>query len=373
MTGLTADGGNKVQIIAEAGVNHNGNIETALELVDCAAEAGADFVKFQTFRAAKLASRSLAKATYQKVSTPADESQFEMLRCLELSQDQHHTLIERCAQKGVAFLSTAFDLDSLGFLASDLGLPTIKLGSGELTNGPILLAAARSDMNILLSTGMASLSEVEEALGAIAFGLSRKGSPAGRADFAKVLLDPRSWEAVRRRVTLLHCTTEYPAAAQDTNLRAIDTMRQAFGLSVGYSDHTKGNAMSIAAVARGASVIEKHFTLDRTMKGPDHAASIEPDELAELVRDIRAVEAGLGNGIKQPSLTEINNRAVVRKCVIAARYIPAGKIISIEDLTTKRAGGAIPAIAIWDCVGQRARRSLAIDTAIEWDAMTWAD
>jgi N-acetylneuraminate synthase len=360
-------------VIAEAGVNHNGDINLALELVDKAAEAGADFVKFQTFKAGKLASGSASKAAYQKTTTDAGESQLEMLRRLELAPESHRILIDRCAQKGIAFLSTAFDLDSLAFLADDLGLKTLKLGSGELTNGPILLAAARSGMELMLSTGMGSLAEVEEALGVIAFGLLREGDPAGRMDFAEVLLEPAAWEALRKRVMLLHCTTEYPAAVEDTNLRAIDTMRQAFGLSVGYSDHTEGNAMSIAAVARGASVIEKHFTLDRTMEGPDHVASVEPDALADLVRGIRAVEAGLGNGIKRPGVAEIRNRPVVRKCVVAARDVPAGRIITADDLTTKRAGGAIPGIRLWDCIGRRARRDLAEETALEWEAMTWAD
>ena len=205
----------------------------------------------------------------------------------------------------------------------------------------------------------------------IAFGLIRQGEPSGRADFSEVLLEPAAWAALRERVTLLHCTTEYPAAIEDTNLRAIDTMRQAFGLSVGYSDHTEGNAMSIAAVARGASVIEKHFTLDRTMEGPDHAASVEPDELARLVRDIRAVEAGLGTGIKQPGPAEIRNRQIVRKSVVAARAIAAGRIIEAGDLMPMRASGPIPAIALWDCIGRRARRDFAEHTALEWEALSW--
>ncbi|HCZ01554.1 MAG: N-acetylneuraminate synthase [Rhodobacterales bacterium RIFCSPHIGHO2_02_FULL_62_130] len=360
-------------VIAEAGVNHNGDLELALELVDRAAEARVDFVKFQTFKASKLATKAAPKAAYQKATTDADESQLDMLRRLELTPTDHRVLIERCTEKGIDFLSTAFDLDSLAFLADDLGLNTLKLGSGELTNGPILLAAARSGMSLLLSTGMGSLAEVEEALGVIAFGLMHLGTPTGRTDFAEALLHPTAWAALRERVTLLHCTTEYPAAVEDTNLRAIDTMRQAFGLRVGYSDHTRGNAMSIAAVARGASVIEKHFTLDRKMDGPDHAASVEPDELAQLVRDIRAVEAGLGSGIKQPGPAEIRNRPIVRKCVIAARHITAGRTIVPDDLATKRGEGAIPAIALWDCVGRRARRDLAAETAFDWEAMTWAD
>ena len=363
---------NRTLIIAEAGVNHNGDLAMALALVDKAAEAGADYVKFQTFKATKLASASAKKASYQTRTTDGAESQLAMLHRLELSVADHEMIMARCAEKGVRFLSTPFDLDSLALLTETFALPEIKLGSGELTNAPLLLAAGRSGVRIILSTGMGSLSEVEEALGVLAFAMCREGQPEGRADFARVLLDPAVWPVLAERVTLLHCTTEYPAAVQDTNLRAIDTMRQAFRLSVGYSDHTEGNAMSIAAVARGASVIEKHFTLDRTLEGPDHAASVEPDELADLVRGIRAIEAGLGTGIKQPGPAELRNRPIVRKCVVVARGIAAGQIITPEDLTTKRADGAIPAIEFWDCVGRRARRELAEETPLDWDAMTWA-
>jgi len=361
---------NHTIIIAEAGVNHNGNLDLALELVDHAAEAGADFVKFQTFKANNVASGEAKKADYQKKATDAAESQLEMLRRLELTPEAHRVLVKHCDKRGIAFLSTAFDLESLAFLAGDLGMKILKLGSGELTNGPILLAAARSKMELMISTGMGSLSEVEEALGVIAFGLMREGAPAGRADFAEVLLHPAAWEALRERVTLLHCTTDYPAAVSDTNLRAIDTMRQAFGLRMGYSDHTEGNAMSIAAVARGATVIEKHFTLDRTMEGPDHAASLEPRELAQLVREIRAVEVGLGDGIKRPGVAEVRNRSIARKCIVAARDIPSGHVFTEDDLTTKRAGGSIPAVALWDCLGRRAKRHLTEDAALNWDSMT---
>ncbi|OZA19495.1 MAG: N-acetylneuraminate synthase [Rhodobacterales bacterium 17-64-5] len=362
---------NRTIIIAEAGVNHNGDVDLALKLVDKAAEAGADFVKFQTFKASKLASGTAAKAAYQKSTTDAGESQLDMLRRLELPPAAHRVLIDRCAEKGISFLSTAFDLDSLAFLADDLGLKTLKLGSGELTNGPILLAAARSGMKLMLSTGMGSLSEVEEALGVIAFGLHREGAPTGRADFAETLLDPVVWVALRDRVTLLHCTTEYPAAMADTNLRAIDTMRAAFGLLVGYSDHTEGNAMSIAAVARGATVIEKHFTLDRTMAGPDHAASVEPIELTQLVRDIRAVEAGLGNGIKQPSAAEVRNRPIVRKSVVAATYLPEGHVIGPEDITVKRSEAGVSAMGFWDCIGRRLTRSVVRDMPLASENLTW--
>lgn len=358
-------------VIAEAGVNHNGDIDLALELVDHAAKAGADYVKFQTFKADKLASGTATKAAYQKATTDAAESQLDMLRRLELSVEAHHRLVARCAEKSIAFLSTAFDVDSLVFLADDLGLKTLKLGSGELTNAPILLAAARRGMDLMLSTGMGSLAEVEEALGVIAFGLLHQHAPQSRADFAETLLDPAAWDALRTRVTLLHCTTEYPAAVADTNLRAIDTMRAAFALPVGYSDHTEGNAMSIAAVARGASVIEKHFTLDRTMDGPDHSASVEPHDLAQLVRDIRAVEAGLGNGIKQPGAAEVRNRPIVRKSVVATADLPAHHIIGATDITVKRSGVGISPMQFWDCIGRRLTQPVLQDAPVAQGDLTW--
>ena len=348
-------------VIAEAGVNHNGDAKLALELIDRAAEAGADYVKFQTFKATEVASAIAAKADYQKRHTLAEETQLDMLARLELSYESHHALVERCRARRVGFLSTAVETESLRFLAEVLRLDTIKVGSGELTNAPVLLAAARSGARLLLSTGTGSLAEVEEALGVIAFGLLREGEPARREDFTDALLEPAAWSALRERVTLLQCTTEYPAAIEDTNLRAIDTMRAAFGLPVGFSDHTEGNAMSIAAVARGAGVIEKHFTLDRTMSGPDHAASIEPAELAELVRGVRAVEAGLGNGIKQPSAAEVRNRAIVRKSVVLTCELPEGHVVRADDITVKRVGTGITAMEYWDCLGRRLTRPVNRD------------
>ncbi|OZA06082.1 MAG: N-acetylneuraminate synthase, partial [Rhodobacterales bacterium 17-64-5] len=233
----------------------------------------------------------------------------------------------------------------------------------------LLLDAARTGARLMLSTGMGTLGEVEEALGALAFGMMSEGEPAGRQDFAAALLDPAAWRLLQSRVVLMHCTTEYPAAVADSNLRAMDTMRAAFALPVGYSDHTEGNAMSIAAVARGAVVIEKHFTLDRGMEGPDHAASVEPDELAVLVRDIRAVELGLGSGIKQPGAAEMRNRPIARKCVVAARDIPKDHVLSVADLTTKRAGGTISAMALWDLVGRRASKDYGVDQPLGEDGL----
>ncbi|AUJ65713.1 N-acetylneuraminate synthase (plasmid) [Aestuarium zhoushanense] len=345
-------------IIAEAGVNHNGDMDIALALVDKAAEAGADYVKFQTFKATKLASPSAKKASYQTRTTDGAESQLAMLQRLELSLEGYHTIMARCAEKGVRFLSTPFDLDSLSLLTDTFALPEIKLGSGELTNAPLLLAAGRSRVKIILSTGMGSLAEVEEALGVLAFAMCRDGQPRGRADFAEALLDPAVWPVLAERVTLLHCTTEYPAAVEDTNLRAMETLRRAFGVQVGYSDHTVGEAVSLAAVALGACVLEKHFTLDRTLPGPDHAASMEPDELASLVRGVRAVERALGTGIKQPGAAEVANRAVARKSLLAARDLPEGHVLTQDDIAVKRPGDGISPMALWDTIGSVTTRAL---------------
>ena len=353
-------------VIAEAGVNHNGDPAIALDLIDRAAEAGADFVKFQTFRAVEIASRNARKADYQQRTTGGGESQLDMLLRLELSEAHHHDLVARCRARGIGFLSTPFDLPSLGFLTGELGLGTIKIGSGDLTNGPLLLATARAGVRILLSTGMASLSEVEEALGVIALGIAngrddRTAAAArpGRAAFAAALQDPAVWPVLQDRVTLLHCTTEYPAPVAETNLRAIDTLRAAFGTRVGYSDHTDGNTVSFAAAARGADVIEKHFTLDRNLPGPDDAAPLEPPELAQLVRGLRAIGQALGTGIKQPGLAELANRPIARRSLHAATDLPAGHVLTAADLRVQRPATGIGAMAFWDIQGRVLDRPVA--------------
>jgi N-acetylneuraminate synthase len=338
-------------IIAEAGVNHNGSLEMALELVEKAADAGADYVKFQTFKASSLASASAKKAAYQVRTTGSSESQMAMLQRLELSTEEHQAIISRCGERGVRFLSTPFDFESLSVLTDIFGLPEIKLGSGELTNAPLLLAAGRTGVKIILSTGMGSLAEVEEALGVLAFAMCREGAPTGRVDFAQVLLDAKVWPVLAERVTLLHCTTEYPAAAEDSNLNAMKTMRKAFGLKVGYSDHTVGEAVSLAAIALGACVLEKHFTLDRGLPGPDHAASLEPGELEQLIRGVRAVESALGTGIKQPGPAEVANRAVARKSLLAARDLPKGRVLTLSDIAVKRPGDGLSPMSFWDMLG----------------------
>jgi N-acetylneuraminate synthase len=354
----------KTFVIAEAGVNHNGSLERALELVEVAAMAGVDAVKFQTFRAARLASSGARKAEYQITTTGADEDQLSMLRSLELSYQAHHVLAERCAQLGVSFMSTAFDLDSLRFLAR-FDMPATNIPSGDVTAAPLVLEAARIGRPILLSTGMCTLEEIEEALAVIAFGLTRHAEQPSRNSFAKAYASPDGRRAVAETVTLLHCVTEYPAALGDVNLRAMEVMRERFGLPVGYSDHTLGTSVALAAVALGARVIEKHFTLDRNLPGPDHRASLEPQELADLVRGIREVEIALGKSRKEPSAAELNNRLVARRSVVASRAIERGEPFSAENLDIKRPGVGRSPIEYWELLGTAAARDYAVDEVIE--------
>ena len=350
-------------VIAEAGVNHNGSLDRAHQLVDAAAEAGADAVKFQTFKADRLASAAAPKAPYQARETGGSESQLEMLRALELSADAHRSLMAHCASRGIEFLSSPFDEDSLALLVT-LGVKRLKLGSGELTNAPILLSAARSGLPLLISTGMATLTDVEAALGALSFGHASPSGTPSRAAFAEAWALPASRAWVQSNVTLLHCTTEYPSPADESNLRAIDTMRERFGVACGYSDHTVGNAVCLAAVALGAVAIEKHLTLDRNLPGPDHKASIEPDELKRLVHGIRIVEAALGDGIKTPVASELSNMAVARKSIVAAKPIAQGERITAAHLAVKRPGTGRSPFELWDVIGTVASRDYDVDDLI---------
>jgi N-acetylneuraminate synthase len=351
----------RVTVIAEAGVNHNGSLDLALRLVDAAAEAGADVVKFQTFRADALAARSAPKADYQKRTTGAEQSQYEMLKALELSHAAHARLVEHCAARGIEFLSTPFDLDSLTYLTDELGLARIKVGSGDMTNAPLLLAVARSGREVVLSTGMATLAEVAEALGALAYGYAGGEAP-GRAAFAEALETHK--DLLRDKVTVLQCTTEYPAPPEAINLRAMDTLAAAFGLPVGLSDHSDGTAIPVGAVGRGAVMIEKHLTLDRGLPGPDHGASLEPAGFARMTADIRAVERALGDGVKTPAEAELRNVPVARKSLVAARAIPAGELFTAENLTVKRPGGGMPPAAYWELLGRPASAAYAADDPI---------
>ena len=351
-------------VIAEAGVNHNGSLELALKLVDVAADAGADVVKFQTFKADHLVTAKAVKAEYQIANTQEGGSQLAMLRRLELSQADHEALVARCNQRGIQFMSTAFDAQSLAFLAT-LDMPAVKIPSGDITCGPLLLQAARLRKPLIVSTGMSTLADVEQALGVIAFGLTTDREPNGRADFEAAYRDAEGRRALERNVTLLHCVTQYPAPPEAVNLRAMDTLAAAFGLPVGYSDHTLGIEVSIAAVARGATVIEKHFTLDRTLPGPDHLASLEPGELAQLVTSIRNVDRALGSPIKGPAPHELENRPIARRSVVAARRIHRGEVFTADMLTAKRPGHGISPMDSWSLLGRPASRDYDANDLIE--------
>lgn len=329
-------------VIAEAGVNHNGDLNLAFRLVEAAANAGADVVKFQTFDAKQLATAGAGKASYQKELTGEVESQRDMLQRLQLTKEDHLRLINHCRQIGIEFLSTAFDPDSIELLSS-LNIQRWKIPSGEITNLPYLRKIGCLKQPVILSTGMASLGDIESAIDV----LEQAGT-------------------LRNQITVLHCTTEYPAPLDEVNLCAMQTIGKAFGVLVGYSDHTEGIAIPIAAVAMGANVIEKHLTLDRTMEGPDHRASLEPDQFASMVQGIRSVELALGDGIKRPTVSERANLPIVRKSIVASRPIQVGEPFTAENITAKRPGIGISPMH-WDAqIGRVARRAYAPDELIEW-------
>ena len=352
-------------IIAEAGVNHNGSLEMAQKLVDVAASAGADAVKFQTFKAENLAGRNAPKAEYQNQTTDRAESQFEMLKKLELDESAHKVLWEQCRARGIEFLSTPFDFESLDLLARQLDLPRLKLPSGEITNAPLLLAAARTGKSIILSTGMSTLGEIEIALGVLAFGYTQPTATPSIASFEEAYCSEEGQIALRKNISLLHCTTEYPTPFEDVNLRAMDTLQNAFGLSVGFSDHTEGIAIAIAAVARGASIIEKHFTLDRTLPGPDHKASLQPGELEEMVQAIREVEGALGSAIKKPAPSEVKNKTIARKSLVAACSIRKGEAFTTENLAARRPGSGVSPLHYWDWLERVADRDYQADEPVQ--------
>ena len=331
----------KTIIIAEAGVNHNGDMEIAKQLISAAKMAGADIVKFQTFQAAKLVTKTASKAAYQQTTTGTAESQYDMIRRLELSRADHEILINECQKQGIGFFSTAFDETSFDMLR-ELGIDQIKIPSGELTNLPLIRYMTQYGLPVILSTGMANLGEIESAIEAIELA----GTP-------------------RSLITVLHCTTEYPTPMADVNLRAMVNMKSALGVEIGYSDHTPGIEIPIAAVALGARIIEKHFTLDRNLPGPDHKASLEPKELKAMIDGIRNIEIALGDGVKRPSVSELKNKPIARKSIVAAREIKAGDLLTENNLAVKRPGTGISPMQ-WDIViGRTAKRNFAIDELIE--------
>lgn len=327
-----------VLVIAEAGVNHNGNIELAKKLIKEASIAGADVVKFQTFKAETLVSKSAKKANYQKASTNAEESQFDMLKKLELDYAIHEELMQYSNEQGIKFLSSAFDLESIDLL-NELGIDIFKIPSGEITNLPYLRKIAQTGKQIILSTGMSTISDIEAALEVL--------RQNGATD-----------------IIVLHCNTEYPTPMEDVNLLAMNTIQNTFKVRVGYSDHTAGIEVPIAAVALGAEVIEKHFTLDKTMEGPDHKASLEPKELKAMVDAIRNIQAALGDGLKRPSESEIKNMPIARKSLVAKANIKAGEMFSEDNLTIKRPGTGLSPMLWDDIIGSIARKDYETDEVI---------
>ncbi|OIP86930.1 MAG: N-acetylneuraminate synthase [Syntrophaceae bacterium CG2_30_49_12] len=330
----------KTFIIAEAGVNHNGSLELAKKMIDAAVEAGADAIKFQTFKAEKVVSVSAVKADYQLRTTDETESQLEMIRRLELDEVAHKELFQYCKQKGIQFMSSPFDLESIDLLVS-LGLTIFKISSGEITNLPYLRKIGALKKEIILSTGMADLEEIEDVLDVLTSAGTRL-----------------------KDITILHCNTEYPTPIEDVNLKAMQIIAAALGVRVGYSDHTLGIEVPIAAVAMGSTVIEKHFTLDKNMEGPDHKASLEPDELKAMVHAIRNIEKALGSGIKKPSPSELKNKPVARKSIVAAQAIAAGEKFTNHNLTVKRPGTGVSPM-LWDkVIGQVAQKDYEKDDLI---------
>lgn len=356
----------KAFIIAEAGVNHNGSMDMAIELIDVAVRAQCDAVKFQTFKAELLVSKAAPRAEYQKQNTQNSESQYQMLKRLELSEDQHRILIEYSKSKSIEFLSTPFDSESLELLTGKFGISNIKIPSGEITNAPFLLEISQKAERIILSTGMSNLSEIETALSVIAFGfLFPTDRSPSLPKFSETYASFAGRQALKKRVVLLHATTEYPAPFDEVNLSALNTLKKSFDLPVGYSDHTEGIHIPIAAVAMGASVIEKHFTLDRNLPGPDHKASLEPEELIKMVRSIREVESAFGDGLKVPSKSEIKNMKIARKSLHAFEDISKDDLFTSRNLICKRPGNGISPIHYWEYVGRKSNRDYFRDDILD--------
>ena len=356
-------------VIAEAGSNWKAGSprrdwKRALALIDAACEAGAGAVKFQTFKADALVTKNAQKAPYQKSTTAATETQWAMIRRLEMDEAMHEELFAYCQKRKIDFLSTPFDPKSVDLLVRGLGLKRLKVSSGEITNGPLLLKIARTKLPLILSTGMTTLKEIEEGLSVIAFGYTRPSRETPDVKkFQEAYRSPEGQAVLREKVVLLHCTSEYPAPFEEANLLAMDTLRNVFGLPVGLSDHTLGITVPIAAVARGAMMIEKHLTLDRDLPGPDQKASLEPEEFKKMVQAIREVEQALGSLEKKPSRSESKNIPVARKSLVAAKDIRKGEVFDEENLSVKRPGTGISPMRYWDFLGKSSGRDFKKDEA----------
>ena len=342
-------------IIAEAGVNHNGSIDTAFEMIDVAVGAGADAIKFQSFNSKLLVTENAQQADYQKKNNKT-QSQLEMLQALELNEEEQKQLYQYCQKSGIDFLSSPFDMKSCRFLIEELGLTTIKTGSGELGNAQMLYYIAQNDCNIILSTGLSTIKDIENALSILAYGYQFKQPPGSSKDYINYYKNKDAYNALKEHVTILHCTTEYPCPYGDVNLNVLKTLSDKFKLPCGYSDHTHGIHISLAAATLGAPVIEKHFTLNRNQTGPDHQASIEPHELNLMVTQIREIEKAMGGHIKAPTASELNNKSIVQKGLYAAREIKPGEPFTVNNIIAKRPLTQTDASKFWDIVGQCAEK-----------------
>ena len=348
-----------VKVIAEAGVNHNGSLDLALELTEVAAKAGACAVKFQTFKAEQVATKAAEKASYQKQSTGNSGSQLDMLRSLELKKEWHKELSELAVKLGMEFMSTPFDEDSLRFLVDEVGVKTLKIPSGEITNAPLLLEFARSDCELILSTGMSSMAEVEEAVSLLGWAMAfPERQPSSRKEFQEAWRTPEIFDLLKSRLTVLHCTSQYPAPPEFVDLKAMQAMKERLQLPVGYSDHTQGQNIAVAAVATGASVIEKHFTLDCSMDGPDHQASLEPEPLAQMITAVREVDLAMGDGVKAMQACEKDTALVARRSLVARRALKAGDVIGCADLGVMRPGTGINPMNYWDVAGSSVKEDI---------------
>lgn len=350
----------RTMIIAEAGVNHNGDPGLAAELVEAAASVGADAVKFQSFKADLVVRKGTPKAVYQEQASTAQSDQHELLHKLELSEDELHSLKHLADDKGVEFMSTPFDVESARYLANEIGVGRIKVPSGEVTNGPLLFEVAKLGLPLVVSTGMCDLDDVECALMVLAHGLMHKTGAPNQASMESI----EGRNLLKEHVTLLHCTTQYPAPYADTNLRAMETLAKRFGLPVGFSDHTPDIFIAIAAAAREACIVEKHFTLDRTMDGPDHASSLEVPDLERMIQGIRAAEVALGSGNKELAPSETENVKLVRRSLVAAKAIKRGEAFSADNVAAKRPGTGVSPMRFWQIDGTLADRDYTVDEAI---------
>ena len=354
-----------VFVIAEAGVNHNGDIEKAKLLVEEAARCGADVVKFQTYKTENLVTANAPKADYQKndeEGPKATTSQFEMLKQLELKEEDHFILKEHCQKHKIEFMSSAFDLESLDFLVNKVGVERLKVPSGEITNGPLLFEMAKFNLPIILSSGVSTLTDIAEALAVLS--LARAGKVPGEDEIQKAVAEKLYQSAFKEGLTLLHCTSEYPTPYSDVNLRAMETIGRHFELPVGLSDHSAGVNVPIMAATLGAVCIEKHFTLDKELPGPDHKASLNPNELDAMIQGIRQAEMAIGHGKKEVADSEAKNKGIVRKSLVAARSIEAGEVFSQENLTVKRPGGGCSPMAYWNLLGKVAQSNYQSDQLI---------